>query len=240
MKTEAYRLMQELDRSYWWYRARREIVCATVARHVRPGSEVVDYGCGTGYMACQLAADGYRVLAADVAGEALAACRQAGLPTQDVSREWLRPGSADCLLACDVLEHVEDDTRLLARFRETLRPGGWFIGTVPAYEFLWSGEDYVSEHYRRYTRPLLCERLRAAGYRVVWSSYFNTFLFPLTCLVLLAKQWFRPGDRYRSNVQPLPGWLNEAFYKVFALERGVLKRWRFPFGLSILVVARPG
>jgi SAM-dependent methyltransferase len=239
MKDEAYELMKEWEHSYWWYRARREIVCAAVGRFVPPGSEVVDYGCGTGSIARELAARGHRVLAADVAGVALSACASSGLRTLDLNEGWLAPGGADCVLACDVLEHVDDDVGLLVRFREALRPGGQLLVTVPAYEFLWSGEDYVSNHVRRYTRSLLLQRLRQAGYHTLWSSYFNTVLFPLEVAVILAKRLFRPRDLYRSNVQPLPSWINTILYKLFAMERSALKRLRFPFGGSILAVARP-
>jgi SAM-dependent methyltransferase len=239
MKSEAYSRMREADGSYWWFRARREIVCATVARYVPAGSEVLDYGCGTGSIALALQSQGYRVVAADIAEEVLSVCRGAGLRTLNLREQVLPPRGVDCVLACDVLEHVDDDVGLLAAFRQTLRPGGCFVGTVPAYEFLWSGEDYVSEHYRRYTQSSLRRCLTRAGYEVVWSSYFNTLLFPVVGGVILAKRLFRPRDMYRSNVQPLPGWLNELFYRLFAAERTALRWLRFPFGVSLLVVARP-
>src|SRR4051812_2319924 len=64
MKDEAYRLMADLDESYWWYRARREIVCDVVSRFVPPGRDVVDYGCGTGAIAARLRDLGYRAIGA--------------------------------------------------------------------------------------------------------------------------------------------------------------------------------
>jgi hypothetical protein len=173
-----------------------------------------------------------------VGEEVLAHCRATGLRTLDLRREWLPARSADCLLACDVLEHVEDDVGLLTRFREALRPGGCLLATVPAYEFLWSGEDFVSQHFRRYTWSSLRACLRRAGYQPQWCSYFNTLLFPVICGVILGKRFFRPRDQYHSNVRPLPAWLNGLFYRVFAAEQRMLTWLRFPVGLSIMVVAR--
>lgn len=237
MKSEAYRLMEDLDSSHWWFRARAEIICATVAKFVAPSGEIVDFGSGTGGTAVKLHDLGFRVTAADVSQRVLPVCQARGLPTIDLSQEWLPRDSADCVLACDVLEHVEDDAGLLARLREAIRPGGHFIGTVPACEFLWSGEDYVSEHVRRYTQSGLKERLRSAGYDVVWCSYFNTILFPLAFAIIMGKRLFRPRDMYRSNVQPLPNWENEILYKLFSMEKRMLNWIRFPFGVSIIVVA---
>jgi SAM-dependent methyltransferase len=239
MEAEAYRLMEELDNSHWWYRARREIICAAVARLVRPGAAILDYGCGTGSIGLLLQERGYRVVGAEVAPQALGVCRARGLTALDLARESPSTGAADCVLSCDVLEHVEDDVGLLARLRATIRPGGCFLGTVPAYECLWSGEDYVSGHVRRYTRSDFRQRLRQAGYRVSWCGYFLTLLFPLAAGVILGKRLFCPGAMRRSNLKQLPGWLNRVLYRVFALEGRLLRYWNFPFGLSIIAAARP-
>lgn len=239
MKEEAYRLQDDLDDTYWWFQARREIICDVVGRFVAPGSDLVDYGCGTGSIAARLRALGFRAVGADVHEDMLAACHRRGLPTIDLGRETIPPGSCDGILACDVLEHAEDDLALLRTLRGALRPGGLFLGTVPAYEFLWSGEDHVSNHFRRYTRSALGRALRSAGYELVWSSYFNTLLFPLAASVIMTKRLLSPRAMYHSNVEPLPGWQNTLFRTIFLSERRLLRWLRLPFGLSIIFVARP-
>jgi SAM-dependent methyltransferase len=238
MKTEAYRLMQDLEESHWWFRARNAIICQTVVGFAEPQSDLLDYGCGTGGLAMRLRALGFHVVGADVSEEALSACSASGLPIVDLRDECLDPESADTVLACDVLEHIEDDGELLATLRRTLRPGGYLIATVPAYELLWSGEDYVSEHVRRYTRPLLKRQLRAAGYDIIRCTYFNTVLFPVQVMVILGKRLFRPRDMYRSNVHVHGNRQNTALYTLFALERRLLPWMNFPIGGSILAVAR--
>src|SRR5581483_7335569 len=141
-----------------------------------------------------------------------------GLQTVDVSESGLPPRSADCVLAGDVLEHVSDDLGLLKSLREALRPGALLVVTVPAYEFLWSGEDYVSEHVRRYTRGRLKRVLRSAGFELVRCGYFNTLLFPVILTVTLTKRLFFPREMYRSNVVPLPRWQNAVLHRLFAFE----------------------
>lgn len=238
MKPEAYRIMEEMENSYWWFRARREIISMILTRYLAPGSDIVDFGCGTGGITTRLSEFGYRVVAADNSEQALSVCRQTGLQTVDLSKEWLPRGSADCILAGDVLEHVEDDVRLLVKLRDTLRPEGYLIATVPAYEFLWSGEDYVSNHLRRYTRSTLQRNICSAGYSIVWCSYFNMLLFPVILAVILGKRIFYPRTMYCSDVSLLPNWQNETLYKLFALEGHLLRWWRFPLGASLIVVAK--
>jgi|SRR5215208_1173521 len=238
MKLEAYRTMEELEDSYWWYRARSNIVISILQRYLAPGSYIVDFGCGVGGIARKLQASGYGVLAADNSEYALSLCRRAGIETIDLSNEQLTEGCADGVFVGDVLEHVEDDIALLSVLRDVLHGGGYLIATVPAYEFLWSGEDYVSDHVRRYNRSTLRERVLSAGFSVVWSSYFNTILFPLTFAVILVKRIFQPRSMYRTNISPLPRWMNEMLYKLFVVERYFLRWLRFPLGASLIVVAK--
>lgn len=47
----------------------------------------------------------------------------------------------DAILACDVLEHLDDDITALYRLNQALKPGGICLITVPAGESLWSAVD---------------------------------------------------------------------------------------------------
>ena len=58
----------------------------------------------------------------------------------------------DLICAFDVIEHVEEDERVLEELRRALRPGGGVLLSVPQHPFLWSRADEVSFHKRRY-RP---------------------------------------------------------------------------------------
>ena len=230
--------MEDLEGTYWWYLARKEIVCDTVKRSVAKNSKLLDFGSGSGGIAKTLGADGYKVVAADVSSVALAACRKAGLDTLDLNTSWPAAQSVDCILACDVLEHVQGDVELLQKLRVALRPRGLLIATVPAYDLLWSGEDYISNHVRRYTRPLLERHVRQAGFSIERSSYFNTILLPLITAGLFYKRLLRPRDMYVSDIEPLPQWQNKILYTIFSAERFILPRCDFPLGASLLVVAR--
>lgn len=238
MKTEAYDLMRDLAASHWWYRARCDIICSLVEKHVPRGSSIIDYGGGTGYIAQRLGDLGYAVKVADMSREMLDECAANGLQVIDLNAGELQPASTDCILALDVLEHVDDEVEVLGRLRSSLRPGGILVATVPAYEFLWSGEDYVSNHLRRHTRGSFLRNIKSGGFTVVWSSYFNTILSPLIAGVIMAKRILRPRDMYRSNVTETPSWQNALFYRLFALELPMLRSVSFPFGVSIAAVAK--
>jgi SAM-dependent methyltransferase len=177
----------------------------------------------------------------DASTVALGWCKRRGLGGRVACGDFTAPPfqdrTFDVVMLLDVLEHLDDDREALKNAFRLLHRGGLLVVTVPAYPILWSGEDYVSEHRRRYVRRDLQELVAAAGFTVQRSSYFNTILFPVMAATIFWRRCFVPGDRTRSNVRPLPGAVNMILTAVFTLERSLLRWMSFPFGGSILCVA---
>ena len=110
--------------------------------------------------------------------------------------------------------------------RAWLKPEGVLLVTVPAYEFLWSGEDYVSEHRRRYTRRRLSRVFRQAGYEIIKLSYFNTLLFPAQVMTILCQRLFVPRSMYRSHIRPLGSTVNALLTRLMAASQAAPLRPR--------------
>ena len=109
---------------------------------------------------------------------------------------------------------------------------------VPAHDWLWSLQDDVSHHRRRYTSKTLRQTVRSAGLTVERQSYVSAFLLPV---IYLGRQWLKVLRRFRemnteNNLHP--AWSNGILRKIFELEMPVLRRTNMPFGASILCVAR--
>ncbi len=94
-----------------------------------PGALLVDLACGGGLMAPYAARLGYRHVGVDLAVTGLEVAREHGvLPVRgSVLEVPLADGCADVVLACEVLEHVEDDVAVLAEAARLLRPGGTLV-----------------------------------------------------------------------------------------------------------------
>jgi hypothetical protein len=115
------------------------------------------------------------------------------------------------------------------------KPGGRIVLTVPQHPFLWSGMDEYACHQRRYTRRELRAKLRRAGAETEYATSFVSILFPvLLATRLLPRRRCDPVEDL-SVSRPL----NRALAGVLAVERWMLRTGvRFPFGGSLLVVAR--
>jgi trans-aconitate methyltransferase len=242
MKPVAYDKMIEFEDSHFWFVAREQI-CLDLIDGIMKESvkRILDYGCGTGKIAylLQQRYQDKEIFGADVSDAALDYCRKRGLTNIfDLKNEKLPQNTFDLIICFEVLEHIEDEMEFLAQVKELLRTGGMIFMTVPAYDFLWSGEDYVSNHVRRYTRKQIKQKIGQAGFRTSKVSYFNTFLFLPIVLVLLAKRIFLPQSMYESDFKEVPRFLNMVLAKIFASEKWFLKHVSFPFGASLLVIAQ--
>lgn len=95
----------------------------------------------------------------------------------------------DLILLLDVLEHVEHDQAFLQELiAESLRPGGWLLFTVPAWQPLFSRHDTWLHHFRRYSPQQARDVLQAAGLKVAESGgLFHSLLAPRLLTVVQEK-----------------------------------------------------
>jgi SAM-dependent methyltransferase len=132
----------------------------------------------------------------------------------------------DSVVCLNVLEHIEDDRRVLAELYRAIDPGGVVVVLVPAHPDLYSDLDRNLGHYRRYTRELLEERFREAGFTVEKSRYFNW---------VGAIGWYVFG---RLLKRPHITKAATRGYRMVSSLRGLEEPSGFRFGLSTIVVGR--
>ena len=116
-----------------------------------------------------------------------------------------------------------------------LRTSGKTLIFVPAFMWLWGVQDDVSNHRIRYTKKQIVERLEKAGFTIERATYANiTFFAPiLSGRTLMKLTGIKPESENNVNVSALNG----VFGKLFGAEKFWLKKFNFPFGVSIVIVA---
>lgn len=107
---------------------------------LRPDSEVVELGCGTGTLAMRLASRAGRIRCLDISPEMLAFGRQKALDQGVGNVEFFEgafdeaqpfeAGSADVVLAYSLFHLLEDVPGGLARAFSLLRPGGVLVSST--------------------------------------------------------------------------------------------------------------
>lgn len=245
MDRDFYKKHFEVEKSHWLMKVRRGIVRDVLDRYLGAvkvgGAKVLDFGCGSGVLVRELARVGFEAHGVEVSMDAVIFGESQGVENLSVAsghRIGFRDGEFDAFLALDVLEHIADEEWALREMERVLRPGGVAVIMVPAYMFLWGVQDEVAHHYRRYTMGRVVGLVKGfTDFEVVRTSYFNTLLFLPIAAVRVASRVFGVRNR-ESDFDLSNDVLDRVCLFVFSFERKLLRRFRFPFGVSILVVLR--
>ena len=144
----------------------------------------------------------------------------------------------DVILALDIIEHIENDNLVLSEIFRALKTDGALVVFVPAYQFLWSFQDDISHHKRRYDANDLKYKIMQAGFEIKKLSYVNSFLFPVVWLGRHVLRTFPGFFKISSESQMNPTWMNRFLYLIFKAEMPLLRFMNFPFGVSILCVCK--
>ena len=207
------------------------------------GRSAIDVGCGTGALARDLAARGWRVLAvepdprlhalaaatlADIKGD----CRLVQAAIEDVAAAEV--AACENVLLVDVLEHVEDDDRMLAAIFSKMAPGARLLCLLPALESLYGRRDRAVGHHRRYSLAAARRLFAGVPFQALEYRYWNMlgvgpYWWFEKLLGRRMPETFRQGPRsFLQNA------LNTALLFWF---RRVENRLTPPLGLSLLVTA---
>ena len=239
MERVVYQQMAELDERHWWYCARRKIIADLIRRETQlpTGAHILEIGCGTGHNLAMLSGFGHvdgleldeeaRTLSEKRLGRKVMSSHLPEL-AEVPDRHYHLIG------AFDVIEHIEDDQAALVSIARKLQPGGKFILTVPAHQWMWSAHDVVNHHKRRYSKRALKELIDSSPLKLERIGYFNSLLFPLAVAERAASKLRRKeGADVKLPAAPL----NAALEGIFACERYLVGRFPLPPGLSLFAVA---
>lgn len=124
------------------------------------------------------------------------------------------PAGNDCIVACEVMEHVEDDALFLDRIYGLLSGGGRLILSVPAHRAMWEKDDESVGHVRRYERQDLMDLLSQRKWtdvRIISYGYPFSNLLRLLRIAFTDVLYRKDGSTNRkalsgkSGISPLKG-----------------------------------
>ena len=240
MEEGAYAEMYELEDRHWWFRGRRELIWALLGlTELKAESRLLDAGCGTGRNLVEFGKLG-PATGMDPSEEAVEYCRRRGLENVRCGVLESLPFDAstfDVLLACDVLEHVYEDSVALNELFRVADTGAFLVITAPAYRWMWTEHDVQLHHFRRYTLGDLKRRVSKAGWTTVHSTYFNSILLPGIAAARVVSR-FSPR-RGHTDLDRTPGYLNAILERPLRLEAGMVARGaRLPAGVSVAMICK--
>lgn len=236
---------------HWWFATRTWELLGLLDVYVRRREgEVLDIGCGAGNMIHHLQRYG-RVLGIELDPRPVAMARARGYDVRqgDATRGLpLADAQFDLVTVLDVIEHVDDDAAILREAQRVLKPSGILAITVPAFQWLWSHNDVLNGHRRRYTSAELGHKVSGVGLRIRRLTYGFSLVFPLSAPLILVRHSLgkRPElsshhferDAYQVEMEPVSPWLNRTLRGVGRIEASLVKRINLPIGTSLLCIAQ--
>ncbi len=216
--------------SHWYYQAKLVPFKRNLKKYSHGIRRTVDVGAGSGFFARSLT---------DFDSGGCAICVDPNYAAESTEKDGalsfvreINGCSADLYLFVDVLEHVEDDQKLLRKYTDDASAGALVMISVPAFSSLWSAHDVFLGHYRRYTLKQLRKLIESADLELVESNYLFGLIFPIAWTVRKLKRNNQPASDL-STIPKLPNWL---LTKVLKIEH--LTSLNKICGLSVFAVAR--
>ena len=247
MESHEYQTLFELEPLYWWFRGLHLILLDTLqALGIESHEPVLDAGCGTGQnlvnIGRQVTSGAYGF---DVSSEAASFCKKRGLTNicrASINDIPFAPDTFAAVVSVDVFEcdSVLED-QAYGEIWRVLKPGGYMVLVVPAYQWLMTPEHHKAVHAsRRYSKGRLAALLRKRSVEVIRMTHLFASLFPAVAVYRLGLR-LAAGDSEgppRSELKPMHPALNSLLFSIVKAERQFLKLGDLPFGSSILAVAR--
>jgi SAM-dependent methyltransferase len=238
---EHFKSLMQVEDRYWWHQTRYRLALSLLRRYTGgpAACRLADVGCGTGGLLRFLGRRGWSDIAgfdhSDVAVEALG---RDGIAVHRIDFEapfTLEGGPYDAITAMDVMEHITNEQAFLEGIGRSLRPGGVFIVTVPAFRHLFSAWDERLGHRRRYTRRGLRKAFEERGLGVAVCRYFFSLAYPMA--LLRRGTGLFDGSRC-CEFPPVPGAVNATLKALGRIEVFLARFVGPPFGTSVFAAAR--
>lgn len=183
------------------------------------GEKIVDLGCGTGYYLFLLSNLGVSVSLTGFdnddrsikEAEEMMQGKRIKFITGDLHKISFQSQSFDKAVMSEVLEHVENDEKVLKEIHRILKPNGLLVLSVPSinYPFFWDPINFVLQHFfnthiksgffsglwsghlRLYSLPDLRKKIEKTGFKIeeakeltYWCLPFNHYLVNIIARLL--------------------------------------------------------
>ncbi|MDX8386476.1 MAG: class I SAM-dependent methyltransferase [Gallionella sp.] len=243
-RPEYFSQLANLEASNFWFRSRNKLILMLLKKYCPDMNSFIEIGCGTGFVLSGIARTfpeshltGSEIYSngLEYAADRIQGAQFIQMDAQNIPFE----SHFDAIGTFDVLEHIEQDELVVSQLNKALKPGGILLITVPQHPELWSLQDEMACHVRRYTATELKQKVRDAGFEILDMGSFVSLLLPV--------MWWsrRMGKKVKKeeynpmkelSIGKLPNLILGA---IMCIEIGCMRLgFRFPAGGSLFLIAR--
>ena len=171
---------------HFWIQRRFSVIKKLCSKLILEADRLAEIGCGNGLVQRQIEdfffknIDGYdlneEALKQNVSIKSKVICYDILDKNKEVENIY------DVIIKMDVLEHIKDENEFLKAASFMLKPGGYLIINVPAFQSMYSDYDKMVGHVRRYDAKHLIGVVSSNGFGINAWSYWGLPLVPILWL----------------------------------------------------------
>lgn len=238
---DAFENLVKLESNNFWFRVRNKIIVSSIKRYCGRFDSLLEVGCGTGFVlqalcnnfknvkffGSELYISGLIHTSERIKNVKLFQMDACNIPFE---KEF------DLIGIFDVLEHINEDVRVLENIYKSLSDNGFCVITVPQHAWLWSRVDELALHKRRYTYVELKNKIESVGFKIIYSTSFVSLLLPI---MLISRILFinRNSKENKYNELNINKYLNKIFEFIMLVEYQIIRLgFHFSIGGSRLVI----
>ncbi|MFZ5553616.1 MAG: class I SAM-dependent methyltransferase [Bacteroidota bacterium] len=239
--------LNEFEEGSFWFNHRNDCITAAVKKFYQ-GELFFDIGGGNGFVASAIQKNAHLVVLIEPGKQGCLNAKNRGIDTvihASLDNLSFENESVPSIGIFDVVEHIENDTGFLQQLSFAMEKNGYLFITVPAHRFLWSEADVKAGHFHRYTLREINKKLKSAGFRTVYSTYFFSVLPPAILLFRILRRKLKKKKTAGGPLTRLPahekrkGLTGKILNNIWKTESAAIRKGKkIPFGSSCLIVAQ--
>jgi len=242
MLKEYENIYHEVEDKHWWNYSRRDFIIRLISSlELNEKSKILDIGCSTGKLIEKLSKfTSAEIYGIDVSKNAIDKCQKRGLVnTKVMDGEELAfcNSTFDLIIASDCLEHIKYDDIALNEWFRVLKNKGKLIIFVPAFMALWSEQDNLSNHFKRYHRNEFRLMLKKSGFKINRLSFWNNILFIPIFTIRFIFGLIKTETKLEYNqLQLSTPLINRLLMRLLIIENKILMKTNLPVGVSLFAI----
>ena len=115
----------QIEANHFWFVTSRKLIIQFIKQYVSPNQSILDIGCSSGLLLSELFEHKYHNLhGIDISETAIQNCQDNGLKNtyvMDASKITLPDDSFDCIIASNIIEHINNDSETISLWKTKLK-----------------------------------------------------------------------------------------------------------------------